>query len=137
MSENTTDLLDYNTVTLTAGTIVTFGLNGKNNPEVIYMASPFFTQLFNWYHADTTLLRSYEKGDIRTKAYFSDTTASVLNVVFKGSYKGNAPTAYFGGLATDEVYLNRAESRARNQNTQGALDDLNLLRKARFTTAAY
>jgi tetratricopeptide (TPR) repeat protein len=128
-------LLDYNTVTLTPGTTVTFGLNGKNNPEVIYMARPFFTQLFNWYHADTTLLRTYEKGDIRTKALFSDTATSILNVVFKGSYKGDA--SYFGGLATDEVYLNRAESRARNQNTQGALDDLNLLRKARFTAATY
>lgn len=129
-------LLDYNTITLTAGTTSTFGLNGKNNPEVIYMAVQFFTQLFNWYHADTTLLRSYEKGDIRLKALFSDTTV-IVNSVFKGSYKGNLPSNYFGGLATDEVYLNRAESRARNQNTQGALDDLNLLRKARFTAATY
>lgn len=130
-------LLDYNTVTLTAGNTVTFGLNGKNNPEVIYMATSLFTQLFNWYHADTTLLRSYEIGDIRTKAYFSDTTTSILNVVFKGSYKGSSATAYFGGLATDEVYLNRAESRVRNQNIAGALDDLNLVRRSRFTPATY
>lgn len=131
------DLLDYNNVTITTGTAVTFGLNGRNNPEVIYMANPFLTQLFNWYHADTTLLRSYEPNDIRLNAYFTDTTASILNVSFKGSYKGNSITSYFCGLATDEIYLNRAESRARNQHTQAALDDLNLLRKARFTKAAY
>jgi tetratricopeptide (TPR) repeat protein len=131
------DLLDFNTVALTAGNTLTFGLNGKKNPEVIYMAVPFLTQLFNWYHADTTLVRSYEQNDIRLKAYFSDTTTSIANVVFKGSYKGNTLTSYFCGFATDEVYLNRAESRARNQNTPGALDDLNLLRKARFTNAAY
>lgn len=130
-------LLDYNTVTITAGNTLTFGLNAKNNPEVIYMSTPYLTQLFSWYHADTTLLRSYKNGDIRLKAYFSDTTASIQNVVFKGSYKGGTLTSYFCGLATDEVYLNRAESRARNQNTAGALADLNLLRRARFTTATY
>jgi len=135
-------LLDFNTLTIpTVATSPTFSayMFGANNPEMIYMANPYLTQLFSWYHADTTLLRSYEPDDIRLKAYFSDTTtsASANAIAFRGSYVGNSMTTYFCGLATDEIYLNRAECRARNQNTQGALDDLNLLRKARFTTGTY
>lgn len=133
------ELLDFNSLDIATTNQVTFGLNGLDNPEVIYMATSFFTQLFNWYHADTTLLKSYQPGDLRYTAYYynPDSTASIQNVTFKGSYKGSNLTTYFCGLATDEIYLNRAESRARNNNLPGALEDLNLLRKARYKAAAY
>ena len=133
------ELLDYNSLALTNTNKVSFGLNGAGNPEVIYMATSFFTQLFNWYHADTTLLKSYDSGDIRYGAYYynPDSTVSIANVTFKGSYKGSTLTTYFCGLATDEVLLNRAESRARNNKLSGALEDLNYLRKHRYTQEAY
>jgi hypothetical protein len=88
----------------------------------------------NFFNADTTLLKLYVNGDLRFKAYYL-LSASTGRYSFKGSYKGN--TTYFAGLATDEVYLNRAECLARLNQPAAALDDLNKLRKSRFTPAAY
>lgn len=126
-------LIDFNTLSFT--TANTFPANGKGNVEVILLdnaASVIMNN--NYFNADTVLLQGYANDDLRLKAYFL-VNATTGRVTFKGSYKGN--TSYFSGLATDEIYLNRAECLARLNDAGGALNDLNKLRKARFTPAAY
>ena len=51
--------------------------------------------------------------------------------VFKGSYTASWPV--FGGIANDEIMLIRSECRARNNNMEGALIDLNTLLEKRWT----
>ena len=128
------ELLDYTTVPVKQTTLMTFAANGVGNPEIIYMNSSALTSFLNWYHPDTTLVRSYGVGDARTKLFFQDTTVTKVKdlTIFKGNYKGTNNATTFTGFATDEIYLNRAESRARNQNLTGALSDLNSLRQKRF-----
>lgn len=127
------DLIDFNTLSFT--TANTFPANGKGNAEVILLDNAAsVTMNNNFFNADTTLLKSYAAGDLRYKAYYL-VNATTKRVTFKGSYKGN--TSYFAGLATDEIYLNRAECLARLNEPAAALDDLNKLRQSRFTPDTY
>lgn len=133
------EILDFNAVPITAGAAMTFKTNAVDNPEVIYMSSSALTTLLNWARPDTNLVRSYEDGDMRMQVYFQDTTqVGVSNLTaFKGNYKGTNNATPFTGLATDEIYLNRAEARAMNNNLTGALADLNLIRKNRFSPEVF
>ncbi|WP_316758612.1 RagB/SusD family nutrient uptake outer membrane protein [Pedobacter aquatilis] len=80
---------------------------------------------------DSTLYSSYNVNDLRRRAYFR---VNGGNQVFKGSYASNAFTL-FSGLAVDEIYLTRAESRAWTGDIPGAMADLNLLLKTRWRNA--
>jgi starch-binding outer membrane protein, SusD/RagB family len=86
------------------------------------------------YHSivDTTLYASYEANDLRKKIFF---LLDKNQPVYGASYTGNVLA--FSGLATDEVYLIRAECRARTGNIQGALDDVNFLLKDRYKTGTF
>ncbi|WP_316736746.1 RagB/SusD family nutrient uptake outer membrane protein [Pedobacter aquatilis] len=77
---------------------------------------------------DSTLYSSYSTNDLRKRAYFR---VNGGNQVFKGSYASNAFTL-FSGLAVDEMFLTRAESRAWTGDIVGAMADLNLLLKTRW-----
>ncbi|SEK41289.1 RagB/SusD family nutrient uptake outer membrane protein [Parapedobacter koreensis] len=124
------DLIDFNTLDLTQTN--PFPIYSEDNPEVILNTTldngVTLTRLY--YHPDTVLLDSYEEGDLRRQAYFDGT-----GDMFSGSYDGSA--LYFTGLATDEVYLNKAECEARLGNAATAVDLLNELRKRRFQTGKY
>ncbi|SMD01422.1 SusD family protein [Pedobacter africanus] len=61
---------------------------------------------------------------------FNYMTRYGVKIFLRGDFFNNA-------LNTPEVYLTRAECRARTNNLQGALDDVNLLRKNRIVPAAY
>lgn len=83
---------------------------------------------------DSILYQSYEEGDLRKNIFFRvdpNTGQPSINSMYSGV---NSP---FGGLAVDEVYLNRAECRARLGNLAGALDDINTLRQNRFPKGQY
>jgi hypothetical protein len=83
---------------------------------------------------DTLLYNSYDLNDLRRRAYFRVNGAYQQ---FKGSY-ASAISTLFSGLATDEMYLNRAEGKAWAGDASGAMDDLNLLLKTRWrNTAVY
>lgn len=69
----------------------------------------------------------YSQGDLRKNLYFRDKGDGTYS--FKGTY---IPGGVFSGLATDEMYLIRAECSARAGNTLTAMTDLNTLRQSRW-----
>jgi starch-binding outer membrane protein, SusD/RagB family len=101
------------------------------NPEVImqFSVSQFYYPLDNYFaRVDTILYHSYSDNDLRKTAFFE---SSSPDYTFKGSYQGSV-TKPFTGLATDEMYLVRAECNARLQNKDAALADLNELLSKRW-----
>jgi hypothetical protein len=97
------------------------------NQEVIFH-STFSYGIFNASRliVESSLLATYAARDCRRVIFFK----SIVNggVTFKGNYSGDKNL--FGGLATDELYLIRAECKARKGELNAALADLNhLLRK--------
>jgi hypothetical protein len=82
---------------------------------------------------DSTLYRSYDSNDLRRSFFYKTTSAG--SPFLRGSYNGGVYP--FGGLASDEVYLIRAEGRARAGDVSGAMDDLNTLLKTRWKTGTF
>lgn len=78
---------------------------------------------------DPVLVASYANGDLRKDLFFR---LSGGNYLFRGfyDYSGNQYT----GIATDEIYLIRAECLARAGNAADALKDLNGLLAKRWKT---
>jgi len=125
-------LLDYNTLDATAGAPFP-----RFNEEVLfhcnlvgYNRSPVVPGIGL---ADSVLYASYQYNDLRKALFF--TPGSDEGMVFKGTYDGSFNL--FGGLATDEVFLVRAECLARAGNTAGALADLNRLLKTRWAAGTF
>jgi hypothetical protein len=81
---------------------------------------------------DSMLYNSYHADDLRKKIFFRQ-NADGISYAFIGSYV-NTSLEYicFTGLATDEVYLTRAECSARMGNKDSAMADLNRLMSKRW-----
>jgi hypothetical protein len=121
-------LLDYNSISTTLA--ASFPLPFVSpNPEILYYAigNTSFTGS-TYAFADTSLYNLYGSLDRRKALLFN----AALN--FKGSYTGS-PTP-FTGLATDEVYLIKAECLVRTGDTPGALGTLNYFRRKRYSPEA-
>ncbi|HMK02603.1 MAG TPA: RagB/SusD family nutrient uptake outer membrane protein [Ferruginibacter sp.] len=82
---------------------------------------------------DSLLYQSYAANDLRRIMFFKKNVNGSVN--FKGTYSGSGDL--FSGLATDEMYLTRAECFARAGNTASAMNDLNFLLITRFKTATF
>jgi hypothetical protein len=101
------------------------------NKEVI-----FHSLLVNWGNItsdaiiDSSLYASYGMNDLRRTAFFDSS-----GTLFRGSYYGGK--LLFSGLATDEMYLTRAECNARNGHITAAMDDLDTLLTYRYHTGAF
>lgn len=108
---------------------------GLSNPEVIFFGANGVRPLIAIYgfNADEELLKTYDTGDVRKKVYFQE--SSDQRMVFRASYAGGFST--FTGLSTAELWLMRAETRARAGQTQPALEDLNHLRLNRYSADGY
>lgn len=124
------DLVDYNTFSTTAtNSFRRFGA------EVIFhyqVGSYNYLTVANSYAlVDSILYASYDANDLRKKLFFRTRPGGYS---FKGSY---AQSSMFVGIATDEVYLMRAESLARLGNTQEAMDDLNTLMQTRWVSGTF
>jgi hypothetical protein len=123
-------LTDYNTVP--TGTNFPFTVF---EPEVIFQSS-FLTSstqiLVELFYprcvVDSVLYSSYAPNDLRGRIFYRINSVGAPNI--RGSYTGNFYP--FSGLATDEVYLVRAECLARAGQKDSALTDLNLLLKNRW-----
>lgn len=116
------DLLDYSTISPTARFI-------GDNVEIAYLRlHSAGNQLTSNYLVSPDLMELYESGDLRKKVFFR---ANDVGYLFKGTY-GRTATAMFAGIATDEIYLIRAECRARTGDLAGAMKDLNDLLRTRW-----
>jgi len=126
-------LIDFNDLSTTGNYV--FPLYGIGNPEVIFVTAAYNASIYSntYFNADTNLLAMYEPGDLRREIYFYENTSG--QTLFYGSYYGNS--WFFTGLATDEMYLIRAECAVRNGNIPSARFDLNLLRKHRFRSSDF
>lgn len=122
-------LIDFNTLSPSASIPL-----GAYNSEVIFHSVALFsgTTYYGMANIDTVLYRSYSANDLRRTIYFAGTGPWH----FKGNYNSD-PYSLFNGLATDEVYLVRAESAARLGNTAAALEDLNALLRKRWKTGTF
>lgn len=110
-----------------------------NYPFAIFnRETAFFTQLRSstvtaaYSSIDTLLYLAYDTNDLRKQLFFK-ITKGIIN--FKGQYTG--ALALFGGIATDEIYLTRAECLAREGKLDAALADLNLLLEKRYKTGTF
>lgn len=119
------ELLDFNTLSPSA----TFPVP-EFNKEVIYGSYILTPAPLNIVRAkvDSSLYNSYVTDDLRKTIFFRNNNNMTYG--FKGSYRGNLSP--FSGVATNEVYLMRAECYARLGNTNAALSDLNTLLKTRW-----
>ncbi|HVB04215.1 MAG TPA: RagB/SusD family nutrient uptake outer membrane protein [Chitinophagaceae bacterium] len=122
-------LMDYNQLNLSA----TYPFV-KFNPEVLFESELISYGIFysSLTMIDSTLYQSYDTNDLRRTAFFL-TRQGRLN--FKGTYSG--VHTRFAGIATDEMYLIRAECQARQGNVSAALSDLNTLRINRYKTGSF
>lgn len=82
---------------------------------------------------DSNLLKMYAANDLRSMIYYTNLFSGNYNL--KGSYSGSIYP--FSGLATDELYLIRAEARAMQDNIAEAMDDLNKLLLNRYITGTF
>lgn len=126
------DLIDYNNDELVNSSSQT--PFSQYNPEIIYMEVISANRLVlpSLARVDSNLYESYINEDLRKNIFFKSYTDK--SVGFKGTYGsfGN-----FSGLATDEVYLIRAESYAREGNINAAMDDLNAVLSKRLRKGTF
>jgi hypothetical protein len=130
-------LIDYNTISATGN----FPFTNQNN-ETLYQSAMGYLNTIGIIKGltatntivDSNLYQSYHVNDLRRIVLFTKNTAGNINA--RPNYFGNS-TNLFSGLATDELYLIRAECTARNGNASGALADLNKLLQNRFKTGTY
>jgi hypothetical protein len=124
-------LIDYNTVSTTA----TIPFQQFSN-EVIYDARASQAPALASAKArvDSNLYASYAVNDLRKALYFK---TNATGVFFKPNYTGQNSNTLFTGIATDELYLMKAETQARSGNVTGALTALNTLLAARYKSGTY
>jgi len=82
---------------------------------------------------DTNLMASYDTNDLRRKVFYFQRAQDTF--ILKGSYSGTIFP--FSGLATDELYLIRAECSVRAGQLSNALNDLDTLLKNRWRTGTF
>lgn len=104
-----------------------------NNPEIIYAGRMISQTILSNTRAkiDAQLYNTYDVNDHRRLVFYKENTApNVATYSYRGSYDGGA--ILFDGLATDEVYLMRAECYARKGMVTEAMTDLNTLMVKRW-----
>jgi starch-binding outer membrane protein, SusD/RagB family len=121
------NLLDYNQL---SGTLPAFA----NNPEISFLSteggSPYDLLSPVNCRIDSILYQSYNVNDLRKTIFYGSNAGMPY---WQGSYFNYSSTfTNFDGIATDEVYLIRAESKARAGNKDDAMSDLNTLLRKRW-----
>lgn len=113
-------LIDYSSLNETSA----YPIEQFNDETIIFSVIPTPTPL-NPSRAkiDPELYALYAENDLRRTVFFRRNSNG--SYAFKGNYTGNL--APFGGIATDEIYLIRAEAAARDNNINDAMKDLNHL----------
>lgn len=124
-------LIDYNTVSKTNAT--PFALNNDETIYSTYVVGNYQSLYASSSNTSVTispeLLSLYNSKDLRLPIFFGKTTKG--NMYLKRGYYG-ASSYLFSGLATDEIFLIKAECLARRNELQASMDVLNELLKKRF-----
>lgn len=127
------DLLDYNTLDTTASSV------GLFNKEVLFhnvmYTGPYYQFMDVGCLIDTALYDLYDGNDLRRAVFFLVNADS--SITYKGNYNDRSDAELFCGMATDEVYLIRAECNARKGNVSNAMNDLNILLQSRWRTGTF
>lgn len=125
-------LMDFNTIDST--NLHPFPPTG--NPEVLFQCTAvnYSLQYGRSVLVDSTLYAAYSPDDLRRVVFFQQSPpvpgVASTGYYFKGQYSGLV--YLFSGIAVDEIYLIRAESKAWNGDLAGALADLNTLLARRW-----
>lgn len=117
-------LIDFNTVPATAENLGLFNEETIFHSELAVWAFIFTPGVV---YISPDLYDLYREHDLRKSRFFKD---DGVGIVFKGMYSNTI--GLFSGLATDEVYLIRAECYARTNKVSEAMADLNYLLKSRW-----
>lgn len=124
-------LMDYNTIPSNFYAFTRF------NDEVIYYTNDGGASMnsFDYWNAlvDSSLVNLYGNNDLRKNLFFQDNGNGAF--FYEGSYNGDF--SLFTGIATDEIYLIRAECYARLGNVSSAMNDLNSLLQKRFSNGTF
>jgi tetratricopeptide (TPR) repeat protein len=106
----------------------------RYNAEVIFHSIMYYTSFNNTSRMliDTGLYRLYGPDDLRQVLFFTPATGGNT---YRGSYAGSDD--FFNGIATDELYLIRAEAAARQGDKNAALSDLDTLLVTRYRTGTH
>lgn len=123
-------LIDYNTLNPTAS--LPFS---QFNSETIYYANGAITHIaVGRGKIDSLLYQSFSSNDLRKQLFFVSNGNGTYS--FKGHYSGIASTM-FVGIASDEIYLIKAECLARQGNIAEAMNTLNILLLKRWKTGTF
>lgn len=103
------------------------------NTEVIFQGSMLYDFLLsrNVLKVNQELLELYEQNDLRKEMFFFASTKGG-SCGFKGNYNGLQQNNLFGGIATDEMFLIKAECHERLNNKEMALKTINALLENRY-----
>lgn len=125
-------LINYNTISTTSA--IPFP---QFNDEVIYDARTSAPQALTSSKArmDTVLYNSYASGDLRKTIFFK--TNADGSHAFKGNYTGLNNASLFTGIATNELYLIKAEAAVRNGKVDIASQSINALLSTRWIQGTY
>jgi hypothetical protein len=122
------ELLDYNTLDSTA-----YFRIPSLCAEIIFFNQELSLIGLYQMQIDTSIYHLYQPNDLRHSLYFAFNADS--SIQFRGDYTGYG--AFFAGIATDEIYLIRAECNARLGNTAAAMSDLNTLLQNRWAKGTF
>lgn len=127
-------LVDYNNEVDRSGD--TFSIKGASIlKDAITQPENILIHLFDYVRG-----MAYKNMPDETVAFFETEDIRRLNISTsngRNTYMASVSYEYNIGITTPEMYLIRAEGNAREGKLQLAMDDLNKLRKNRFTPAGY
>jgi starch-binding outer membrane protein, SusD/RagB family len=128
-------LIDYNGDPDINGDISNDAPFKKFNKETAFYTTMNSDLLNNSFIAkiDTVLYAMYDSNDLRKTAFFEPVDSYFK---FKCIYTGDI-YYYFTGIATDEMYLVKAECEARKGNVANAMNDLNTLLVKRWKAGTF
>ena len=124
------NLFDYNDPSLNPNAAAPFE---RFNPEIIFYASGFLDPLFRGKIAED-FFNSYAADDLRKLLFFRKNTNGTI--AFKGNYSGSS-VSFFCGIATDELYLMKAECLARRNLITEAMNIVNALLVTRWKQGTF
>lgn len=125
-------LVDYNTITPGPSRLISSG----------YFSEDIFHTSLNGYRAvfsksisvvDSVLYSKYDSNDLRKSKFFIASSTGLP--LFRGTYDFRGYT--YSGIATDEIFLTRAECYARMGNSNSAMQDLNTLLATRWKAGTF